>query len=170
MNFLPSTSWCFKPWASQGDPGKSSNFKPLAKTLTNEKKCRQGYQQTPKWHLKPSLWTPNYWISRKREITQNIWFLQWLWHMQPFHSGIISISGQQKTWTLKLSVILPPRITEKWKNVSEVGPGGAPQIRSKIDENQHLSPSVSIGCPRRTQDNQNSVPGTQEGASRPPKS
>ena len=47
---------------------------------------------------------------------------------------------------------------------------GAPQIRSKIDENQDLSPSVSIGCPRGTQDNQNGVPGTQKGVSRSPKS
>ena len=51
--------------------------------------------------------------------------------MQPFHSGIISISGPQKTWTCKLSVILPPRITEKKNKVSKVGPGGLPKSVQK---------------------------------------
>ena len=47
---------------------------------------------------------------------------------------------------------------------------GAPQIRSKIDGNQYLSPSVSIGCPCGTQESRNGVPGTQKGVSRSPKS
>ena len=146
-NFYPQLPGALSIGPPRGDPGKSSNFKPLAKSLTNEKECRQGYQQTPKWHLKLTLWTPNYWISRKREITQNIWFLQWLWHMQPFHSGIIPISGPQKTWTWKLSVILQPQITENLKKVSKVGPGELPKSVQKSMKTIIWAPVCPLGVP-----------------------
>ena len=89
--------------------------------------------------------------------------------MQPLHSGIISIPGSPKTWTWKLSPILPPQITEKSPNCAPSGSQEAPQIDPKIDKNGHLGLSVSIGCPPGPQDHQNGVPGTQKGAPRSPK-
>ena len=45
----------------------------------------------------------------------------------------------------------------------------APQIQKKVDKNELLGLSVSIGCPSGPQDHQNGVPGTQKGAPRCPK-
>ena len=47
--------------------------------------------------------------------------------MEPLHSGIISIPGSPKTWTWKLSPILPPQITENHKMVPKVGPRRLPK-------------------------------------------
>ena len=47
--------------------------------------------------------------------------------MQPLHSGIIFLPGSLKTWTWKLSPILPPKITENHKIVSKVGPRRLPK-------------------------------------------
>ena len=125
--FLPSTSVFPQPWGSQGESQNTWKFQLVSRTLKNQKKCPQGHRQTPKWHLKPSLRTPNYWISQKREITQNTLFLHWLWHMQPLHSGIISIPGSPKTRTWKLSPTLVSKITENHKNIPKVGPRGLPK-------------------------------------------
>ena len=90
--------------------------------------------------------------------------------MQPLHSSIISIPGSLKTWTWKLSPILPPQITEKSRNCTQSRFQEAPKIHPKIDKNLHLGLSVSLGCPLGPQDDQNGVQGTQKGTSRSPKS
>ena len=51
--------------------------------------------------------------------------------MQPLHSAIISIPGSPKTWTWKLSPILPPQITENRKIVPKVGPRRLPKFNLK---------------------------------------
>ena len=64
--------------------------------------------------------------------------------MQPLHSGIIFLPGSLKTWTWKLSPILPPTITENHKNVSKVGPRRLPKstLKSlKLDLRAHLAPN-----------------------------
>ena len=64
--------------------------------------------------------------------------------MQPLHSGIIFLLGSLKTWTWKLSPILPPTITENHKNVSKVGPRRLPKstLKSlKLDLRAHLAPN-----------------------------
>ena len=50
----------------------------------------------------------------------------------------------------------------KSQNCSQNGSQEALQIHPKIDKNEHLSPSVSIGCPPGPWDHQNRVPGTQK--------
>ena len=42
-----------QPGSPQGIPEKSSNFKPVSKTLKNQKKCPQGNQKTPKCDKNP---------------------------------------------------------------------------------------------------------------------
>jgi len=54
----------------------------------------------------------------------------------------------------------------KIKKCAQSGSQEAPQMHPKIDKNGHLRLSVSIGCPPGSQDHQNGVPGTQNGASR----
>ena len=86
--------------------------------------------------------------------------------MQLLHSSIISIPGSPKTWTWKLSPILPPQITEKSRNCTQSTSQEAPKIHPRIDKNGNLGLSVSIGCPPGPQDHQNGAPGTHKGAQR----
>ena len=51
--------------------------------------------------------------------------------MQPLHPGIIFLPRSLKTWTWKLSPILPPKITENHQNVSKVGPRRLPESTLK---------------------------------------
>ena len=51
--------------------------------------------------------------------------------MQPLHSGIIFLPRSLKTWTWKLSPLLPPKITENHQNVSKVGPRRLPKSTLK---------------------------------------
>ena len=108
------------PGPPQETSRKSSNFKPVSRTLKNQKKWSQDDQKASKCELNLTPETLNYWISRKSEIIQNTQFLQWLWHIQSLHSGIISIRGAPKTWTWKLSPSSSPQITENHKIVPKV--------------------------------------------------
>ena len=88
--------------------------------------------------------------------------------MQPLHFNIISIPGSLKTCTWKLSPTLASQITENHKSVVKVDPRRLPNL-PKIDKSRHLDLSVSIGCPPGPKDQQNGVPGIQNGTSRSPK-
>ena len=73
--------------------------------------------------------------------------LLWFKHIQPLHSGIISIPGSPKRWTWKLSPTLTSQITENHPIVPKVGPRRLPKwtLKSiKID----IWPSVCpLGAP-----------------------
>ena len=56
--------------------------------------------------------TPNRCLADKSEILQKPLYLQWFKHIQPLHSGNISLPGSPKRWTWKLSPTLTSQITE----------------------------------------------------------
>ena len=91
--------------------------------------------------------TPDRWIGDKSEILQKPLVLLWFKHIQPLHSGIISIPGSQKRWTWKLPPTLKSQITENHPTVPKVGPRRFPkwiQKSIKID----IWPSVCpLGAP-----------------------
>ena len=51
--------------------------------------------------------------------------------MQPLHPGIIFLPRSLKTWTWKLSPLLPPNTTENRQNVPKVGPRRLPKSTLK---------------------------------------
>ena len=67
--------------------------------------------------------------------------------MQPLHSGIISIPGSPKTWTWKLSPILPPQITENHKIVPKVGPRRLPKSTLKSIKMDIWASVCPLGVP-----------------------
>ena len=71
--------------------------------------------------------TPNHCINGKNEILQKPLFLQWFNHIQPLHSGIISIPGSPKKWTWELPPNLTSQITENHPIVPKVGPRRLPK-------------------------------------------
>ena len=75
--------------------------------------------------------TPNHWINGKSEIIQKLLFLVWFRHIQPLHSGNISIPGSPKRWTWKLSPTLTSQITENHTIVPTVGPRRLPKCTLK---------------------------------------
>ena len=58
-----------QPGSPQDIPEKSSNFKPVPKTLKNQKKCPQGHQKSLKRHLKPA---PGHRFSEKVENVKSL--------------------------------------------------------------------------------------------------
>ena len=92
--------------------------------------------------------------------------------MQPLHSGIIFLPRSLKTWTWKLSPILPPKITENHQNVSKVSPRSLPKstLKSiKLDVWASMCPLIAPNTSGVHPRGVWSVPGTQNGASRSPK-
>ena len=67
--------------------------------------------------------------------------------MQPLHSGIISIPGSPKTWTWKLSPILPPQITENHQFVTKVGPRRLPKSTLKSIKTDIWASVCPLGVP-----------------------
>ena len=133
------------------DPGVSGNHRksmqiPMSFHYPRKpKKVAQGHQKVSKWHLKTSSPTPNCWIGDKSEILQKPLYLLWFKHIQPLHSGNISLPGSPKRWTWKLSPTLTPQITENHPIVPKVGPRRLPKwIQKSIQID--IWPSV---CPLR---------------------
>ena len=131
MSFYPELDVCSQLGSPRGTPGKSSNFKPVPRTLKNQKKVTPGSPKVIKMTPKTTPGTPIYWKSWKSEIIQNTQYLPWFKHIQPQQSGIISIPGSPKTWTWKLSPILPPKITENHHILPKVGPRRLPKSTPK---------------------------------------
>ena len=67
--------------------------------------------------------------------------------MQPLHSGIIFLPRSLKTWTWKLSPILPPKITENHQNVSKVGPRRLPKSTLKSIKLDLWASMCPLGVP-----------------------
>ena len=74
-------------------------------------------------------------------------FLLWFRHIQPLHSGIISIPGSPKRWTWKLSPTLTSQITDNHPIVSKLGPRRLPKWTLKSIKIE-IWPSVCpLGAP-----------------------
>ena len=87
----------------------------------------------------------NKWTKWNRSKTQM--FLLGFTHIQPLHSGIISIPGSPKTWTWKLSPILAPKIMEKSQNLSKVGPRKFPKSIQKSIKMEIWASVRPVGVP-----------------------
>jgi len=170
QDFLPSTSWCFKHWASQGGPWQILKF--------------QAFGQEPnKWErVSPRLPTDSKMTPKTYPLDTKLLNKSKTWNhskhmvftMVMAHAAI-PFWHHSHPWTTKnmdLETVchFATLNHRKFEKSVQSRSRGAPQIRSKIDENQYLSPSVSIGCPCGTQESRNGVPGTQKGVSRSPKS
>ena len=115
------------------------SFQYLKKSENVARRSPTGVTMTPET-ISP---TPNRWIGDKSEILQKPLVLLWFKHIQPLHSGIISIPGSPKRWTWKLPPTSTSQITENHPIVPKVGPRRLPKciLKSiKID----IWPSV---CP-----------------------
>ena len=110
------------------DPGVSGNHAKSMKipmSFQYVKKIEKVSRRSPKgvkMRPKTTSPTPNRWIGDKSEILQKPLVLPWFKHIQPLHSGIISIPGSPKRWTWKLSPTLTSQITENHVIVPKVGP------------------------------------------------
>ena len=153
----------------QGTPEISSNFKPVSRTLKNQKKCPQGHQKTPKYHPDPSLGPPNQWISEKSEIIQK----QQLCYRVYAHTAI-AFWHDFHPWITKNMDLQPVSHfgIRNHRKITKRCPKWLPRDSRndpKITKSLHLDLQVPVGWPLGSLDHQNGIPGTQNGASRSPK-
>ena len=119
---------------------ENSNVFPVSQKIKKvAQRSPTGVKMTPK----TTSPTPNRWIGDKSEIIQKPLVSPWFKHIQPLHSGVISIPGSPKRWTWKLSPTLTSQITENHTIVPNVGPRRLPKCTLKSIQ-IYIWPSV---CP-----------------------
>jgi len=118
---------------------ENSKVLPPKKPKNVARRSPTGVKMTPK----TTSPTPNRCLADKSEILQKPLYLLWFKHIQPLHSGIISIPGSPKKWTWELSPNLTSQITENHSIALKVGPRRLPKCSLKSIK-INIWPS---GCP-----------------------
>ena len=131
MGDLPSTL------VELSDPGVSGNHPKsmkIPRSFQYPKKPKNVARRSPtgvKMTPKTTSPTPNRCLADKSEILQKPLYSLWFKHIQPLHSGNISLPGSPKRWTWKLSPTLTPQITENHPIVPKVRPRRLPKWSQK---------------------------------------
>ena len=100
-------------------------------------------KMTPKT-FPPDVKLMNQWKKWNHSKTT---ILLWFKHIQPLHSGIISIPGSPKTRTWKLSPTLVSKITENHKIMPKVGPRRLPKSIQKSIKMEIWASVRPVGVP-----------------------
>jgi hypothetical protein len=103
------------------------SFQYPKKPKTVAQRLPTGVKMTPKTTSR----TPSRYLADKIEILQKPLYLLWFKHIQPLHSGNISLPGLPKRWIWKLSPTLAPQITENQPIVPKVCPRKFPKWNQK---------------------------------------